>query len=501
MVNCIRQTKLTGIIFLIVLMMSINQSVFPQTTNEKPTLITVTEDDFQVDGKGKKAKNFKLTFTHPDGSQDEKGYFAKKGDMFNVVVENKTTVPITIHWHGLIVPSSQDGVPFVSQLLIQPGKSKHFYYRLLQSGTYWMHSHQKFQEQMQLSAPLILYDEQDSYQNSQEVIMFLEDFSYTPPEKIFTALKNQKMDMSKTKSSGDINDVNYDAFLTNKKTFAAPDVITVNASNPVRLRIINASSSTNFRIDTGLLNAKLIAVDGQPVQPMEGKEFPIGTANRLDLIVQLPPQGGSFPIKALAEGTKMQTGLILTTDKAKVPKLSSATQTPMGRVAYYELEKKLKSQEGLPKKKIDKKIHFVLNGTMSGYVWTMNGEAWPNVNPSVVNFGDRVEITYENKTGMSHPMHFHGHLFQVTEINGQPIKDGAVRDTVLVQPNTTVKVQFDALNPGVWVTHCHNLYHMNAGMLTTIQYQHYPKPDFYLNYIGKGQAKKTFPRITIKTSR
>lgn len=110
-------------------------TVNAQDTTQTPTRITVSERDFQVDGKGKKVKHFKLTFTHPDGSQDEKGYFAEKGDMFNVVVENKSSVPITIHWHGLIVPSNQDGVPHVSQVLLQPGDNKHFNYRLQQSGT------------------------------------------------------------------------------------------------------------------------------------------------------------------------------------------------------------------------------------------------------------------------------------------------------------------------------------------------------------------------------
>ena len=70
------------------------------------------------------------------------------------------------------------------------------------------------------------------------------------------------------------------------------------------------------------------------------------------------------------------------------------------------------------------------------------------------------------------------------ELNGKPLKQGARRDTILVQPNTTVKVVFDANNPGVWVAHCHNLYHLNAGMLTTIEFKTYPKPDFYLKRIG-----------------
>lgn len=120
---------------------------------------------------------------------------------------------------------------------------------------------------------------------------------------------------------------------------------------------------------------------------------------------------------------------------------------------------------------------------MAGYVWTINKQSWPKITPSLINYGDRIEMIFINKNSMSHPMHLHGHVFQVTEIDGQAIKDGAKRDTVLVQPNTTVKVQFNADNPGVWVMHCHNLYHLAAGMLTTLQYQGYSLPTFYLNVL------------------
>jgi FtsP/CotA-like multicopper oxidase with cupredoxin domain len=75
-----------------------------------------------------------------------------------------------------------------------------------------------------------------------------------------------------------------------------------------------------------------------------------------------------------------------------------------------------------------------------------------------------------NMTGMSHPMHLHGHYFRVVGIDGQRI-NGALRDTVLVPPGTAVTIQFDADNPGTWAFHCHHLYHMNAGMMGAIAYK------------------------------
>ena len=80
------------------------------------------------------------------------------------------------------------------------------------------------------------------------------------------------------------------------------------------------------------------------------------------------------------------------------------------------------------------------------------------------------ELAFVNETGMAHPMHLHGHVFQVTEINGTSMR-GARRDTVLVVPRQTIKVQFDATYPGYWMIHCHVLYHQAAGMMTVLRYE------------------------------
>jgi FtsP/CotA-like multicopper oxidase with cupredoxin domain len=83
--------------------------------------------------------------------------------------------------------------------------------------------------------------------------------------------------------------------------------------------------------------------------------------------------------------------------------------------------------------------------------------------------GQRVAIEMLNHTMMPHPMHLHGHAFQVVAINGAPFA-GAVRDPVLVPPMSSVTIAFGADNPGRWAFHCHNLYHMVSGMMTEVRY-------------------------------
>jgi FtsP/CotA-like multicopper oxidase with cupredoxin domain len=116
-----------------------------------------------------------------------------------------------------------------------------------------------------------------------------------------------------------------------------------------------------------------------------------------------------------------------------------------------------------------------LQGDMARYAWLINGESFDVSNPGTqtpqvrVKRGQRVALKFVNDTGMSHPMHLHGHSFQVIDINGRAL-NGALRDTVLVTPGTSVTVAFDANNPGLWYVHCHVLWHLAAGMATLVQY-------------------------------
>ena len=82
-----------------------------------------------------------------------------------------------------------------------------------------------------------------------------------------------------------------------------------------------------------------------------------------------------------------------------------------------------------------------------------------------------VEIEMRNASMMAHPMHLHGHHFQVVGVDGGPRFSGAVRDTVLVPPSRTVTIAIDADNPGRWAFHCHHLYHMASGMMGTFAYE------------------------------
>ena len=109
----------------------------------------------------------------------------------------------------------------------------------------------------------------------------------------------------------------------------------------------------------------------------------------------------------------------------------------------------------------------ILAGDMMHYNWTINGEPFSKTNPLQIKKGQRAVLTFTNNTMMWHPMHLHGHTFQVIKPDGSR---GARKDTTIVLPKQKVSVTLIADNPGIWMMHCHNTYHQEAGMMTSLNY-------------------------------
>ena len=428
--------------------------------------VTLTAGRRVLEVHGRAATVFGLS--QPDGTS---GLFTESGRRFRVVLANDTGVDTLVHWHGLAPPWRQDGVPGISGSAIPQGGSASYDFPLDAPGTFWMHSHQGLQEQSLLSAPLIVRDPSEAGIDRQEVVLMLHDFSFKPPQEIFADLRGQTAAPSAMPMSGmamDLNDVAYDAFLANDRTLADPQVVQVERGGRVLLRVINAAASSNFHIDLGPASARLVAVDGQAVQPFTGSTFPLAVAQRIDLELTVPG-AAAVPVFATLEGERSRTGIVLAPPGAAVAKLAAlaaAAAPPM----TLDGEGALQAVRPLPARPVDRVHAIDLTGSMGGYRWGLNGQTYGEAPPLAVAKGERVELAMTNRSGMAHPMHLHGHAFQVVAINGRRFA-GAVRDTVLVPPMTSVTVAFDADNPGHWAFHCHHLYHMAAGMMTTVAYQ------------------------------
>src|SRR5262249_34243621 len=152
----------------------------------------------QIEVGGKAAT--RLGVVQPSGAV---GLMLNEGDDLDVRLENALTEPSGLHWHGLIPPWRQDGVPYVSAPPIPPGKSADFKFPARPTGTRWMHSHFGFQEQDLLGAPLIVRETAAIKSGVQEAVIMLQDFSWTSPQDLFAALRQPKAAMNM--ASGGMN--------------------------------------------------------------------------------------------------------------------------------------------------------------------------------------------------------------------------------------------------------------------------------------------------------
>jgi FtsP/CotA-like multicopper oxidase with cupredoxin domain len=264
----------------------------------------------------------------------------------------------------------------------------------------------------------------------------------------------------------DLNDFDFDAYLTNDRTLADPEVIAVEKGGRVRLRIINASAATSYWIDTDAVEGTLVAVDGHKIQPVTGRRFGVAMAQRLDILLDLPKGQGAFPVLALREGARERTGLILSTSGAAVVRLAEVGQaaTPAFDLDLAQ-ESRLRALTPLQDRPVTSAQMVMLAGDMSPYRWTINGRTWEDRAPITAKSGERVALTFHNMSMMGHPMHLHGHAFQVVAINGQRFS-GAVRDTVYVPPMAQLTIALDAGEAASWMLHCHHMPHLATGMMT-----------------------------------
>jgi len=399
------------------------------------------------------------------------GLVLDPGQRFTVNVVSRIAEDTVIHWHGQTPPNVQDGVAETGTPLIKAGAQQDYDF-VPRPGTHWMHSHHGLQEQQLMAAPLIVRTAEDVREDAQEVVVLLHDFSFREPAELFKQITGAGMDMgnghAKAAGKPDLNDIDYDAYLANDRTLDDPLVVRTERSGRVRLRLINGATSTAFWIDLKPAVATVLAVDGNPVQPLTGSRFPLAQGQRLDLLITMPESGGVVPVLAQREGDRARTGVILATPDAKVTRIGERADA-LAAAVDLSLEQRLVASKPLSARAVDVTHRVTLTGAMMPYVWSIDDRTWANHTPLRVGKGQRVVVEMVNRSPMAHPMHLHGHHFQVVALNGRTVA-GAMRDTVLVPVEGRVSIAFDADNPGKWLFHCHNLLHMATGMMTEVDY-------------------------------
>jgi FtsP/CotA-like multicopper oxidase with cupredoxin domain len=429
---------------------------------------------------------------------------------------------LSVHWHGLLLPPEMDGVPYVNTPPIGPGESFTFRFPLRQHGTYWYHSHTNVQEQKGLYGAFVIHPKTPTARYDRDLVAVISDWSDEDATQILKNLRKDgdyylykkgtvrswagAIDGGKLKNfltnewtrmgGMDYSDVGYDAFLINgKKTSQG---LAAKKGERIRLRIINAGASSYFTVALGAQKLEIISLDGVDVTPVLAKEALVGMAETVDVLFKLPEEmnyelrataqdGTGFTSLWIGQGPYESAPLKPLPDQYGLMDHQGPTDHEAGADAheghgthghhqhggpavvetFTVADAKALRATAFPTTAPVHDVKLVLSGDMERYVWHINGKAIHQDRNIVIRENEVVRFTFKNDTMMHHPMHLHGHFFRVKNKHGDfsPLKH-----TVDVPPHGTRTIEFLANEPGAWMLHCHNLYHLKTGMARVVKY-------------------------------
>lgn len=512
------------IIYLILLL-------FGSTIQAKIVRYELTATKEKINLSGKKSVDFALMI---NGSIPAPVLEFTEGDLAEIILKNELRDDeLSIHWHGILLDPYMDGVPYVNTPPIFPGKSFTFRFQVRQHGTYWYHSHTNIQEQKGLYGGIVIHPKKPEIKADKDLVIIISDWSDENPAQILKNLKKdgeyylyKKGTMRSlwgaykakslanffynemTRMGGmDFSDVGYDAFLINGKKKS--QIIDFKNGERVRLRLINAGASSYFTVSLGNSPLEVIAADGVDVKPVLANEILIGMAETYDVLFEIP-KDTSTELRATSQDGTGYTSIWLgqgqreSAPNKKRPDLykkmymgtfwdnlkstGSFTTSAISHMDHSQMEmdsmdhshmdhspistltvNDLESQTLTALKSTipQHDVKLILDGDMERYVWLINGKAIFQDRTITIKENEVIRFTFENNSMMHHPMHLHGHFFRVLNNKGD---HSPLKHTVDVPPHSSRTIEFYSNEPGEWMLHCHNLYHLKTGMARVVKY-------------------------------
>jgi FtsP/CotA-like multicopper oxidase with cupredoxin domain len=478
----------------------------------------------------------------------------KEGQTVRLAVTNDLHEDTSIHWHGLLLPFQMDGVPGLSFPGIRPGETFVYQFPIIQSGTYWYHSHSGMQEAMGHYGPIVIDPAgPDPVAYDREHVIVLSDYSPLHPHLAMKRLKQQPglFNFQKQTFAGllagrdqplrerkewaamrmdpaDISDITGStySYLVNGKTETDNWTGLFTPGERVRLRFINASAMTIFDVRIPGLPMTVVAADGENVAPVTVDEFQISLAETYDVIVEpagdaaftlvaeavdrsgmaratlAPRTGMAAPVPPLRKrplatmrdmgmdmsGMKMGAGMEMSMrDPLNAPQVTlgpgveTIAPMPVDRtgepgqgladaghkvLVYRDL---MALEPGPDRRPPGREMEVHLTGNMDRFMWSFDGlKMSDGPEPIVFQRDERVRVTLVNDTMMAHPIHLHGHYFEVV-VGHEDVGRNPRKHTVNVAPGGKVSFDLTADAPGDWAFHCHLLHHMHAGMFRVVK--------------------------------
>jgi FtsP/CotA-like multicopper oxidase with cupredoxin domain len=399
------------------------------------------------------------------------------GDNVRTNLLNNIEEPVTIHWHGMILPNQMDGVAGVTQNAVNQGETFTYEFQAEKAGTYWYHSHQDSSNQvdMGLYGPFIVEPKEKSY--DRDFVLMLDEWLLETDNNSFNSNESNPIEYNPMlQDAGDMDtEMLYNAFTVNGKRYPDVKPIHVKTGETVRLRFINAGYMKH-RLDLHGQPYKVVAADANDVlspilttdileiAPSERIDIEFTVENEESWYVQsvdfdfasndlkVPIVVNDSPDNVTPTDVDSTKNIIEATDYGEMKPLFSLNEEPS---LEYEMRLGTSMQMG------------------QGMNFTINEEVFPEIPPLNVEKGDLVKVKMVNDSRFDHPMHLHGHHFQVISKNGETLSKPLVKDVINVKPNEEYTILFEADNPGHWAFHCHDLLHAKGGMMALIKYTGY----------------------------
>ena len=375
----------------------------------------------------------------------------RQGDLVIVKLNNHLLVGVTIHWHGVAVPNSADGVAGLTQDAVKPGEAYTYRFVAKDPGTYWYHSHQ------------------ESFAETSRGLYGLLIVEPAAP------VTHDDVDVGITLHS-------WGAIAINETVGTLH--IRAQPGQWVRLRLANTD---NYPYQLTVVGAPFLvaALDGHEINgptPLTATAISIDAAQRYDLRVRMPERG---PVALLiakdgAQQYQPAPAALVGADTLDPSLIPTAIGTAFDMTAYGQPQ----SQAITAQSHFDATYAVTVgysvgfsNGRL-GPVFTLNGAVFPQTPTIVVQPGQVVKLHLVSDAANGiHPMHLHGHTFTVLAKDGRPLTGSPIYlDTISIRPHETYDVAFVADNPGLWMFHCHNLYHANHGMDMMVVYPNITTP-------------------------
>lgn len=437
----------------------------------------------------------------------------REGDVAKIRVHNRLKREDTsTHWHGLLLPNEQDGVPHITTPPIKPGTTHTFEFQLRHSGTYWYHSHTHLQEQIGVYGSIVVEPfKGERVSTDKDHVLVLSDWTNEKPEEVHRTLSRGSDYYALKRGNAqsiwgawrhgalkdyferewsrmppmDVSDVAYDAFLVNGRRAVE---LSGSPGERVRLRLINAAAASYFYITFSGGPLTIVAADGPDVEPVDVKRLFMGIAETYDVVVTVPPSG-RWEIRATAQDGTGHASAFLgeghLTAAQDPPKPDIYTMDEMLNLALEEQEDDPRASLNLdrpgspyrllravddttlPRNRQVRKITMKLTGDMARYTWSFDNKTMAEEPYVRLHHGEIVQLELVNDTMMHHPIHLHGHFMRL--INGQGARS-PLKHTVDVPPMSRRLLEFEANEHKDWMFHCHILYHMMSGMARVFSY-------------------------------